>query len=244
MSTAGSSTTMAVAAGVANDSTNTTLMKLSSAISKTTASWAVGTGNGGLDTGSIANSTWYHFFEIERIDTGVVDVIFSTSAVAPTLPTNYTIYRRIGAGKTNGSSQWQKFYQNGNTFLWSDMPGLDYSATNPGTSAVTVTCTNGIPTSVRVEGIFNMQINNSASAVNAIWYISSLDVADTGPASSASPLATLMHTSNATVAGSGATQARVWTNGAQAIRSRLLSSDANVSVYLQTIGWVDLRGMN
>ena len=47
-------------------------MTLAAAISKTTSAWAVGTGNGALDTGTIANSTWYHVYVIERTDTGAL----------------------------------------------------------------------------------------------------------------------------------------------------------------------------
>lgn len=72
-------------------------MALASAITKRLdAAWAVGTGNGGLDTGSIANVT-YHVFLIQRSDTGVVDVLFSTNPVAPTMPANYDRKRRIGS---------------------------------------------------------------------------------------------------------------------------------------------------
>lgn len=56
MSTPGASTTLTVAAGQAADSTNSVLITLPSAISKTTAAWAVGSGNGGLDTGTIRGS--------------------------------------------------------------------------------------------------------------------------------------------------------------------------------------------
>src|SRR5438477_221009 len=77
-----------VSAGVAVDSTNTVLMTLAASISKTTGAWAVGSGNGGLDTGAIANSTWYHVYVIERPDTSIVDVAFSLSATAPTIGGN------------------------------------------------------------------------------------------------------------------------------------------------------------
>ena len=46
LSTAGSSTTMTIAAGVATDSTNTTSIILPTALAKTTASWAAGTAAG------------------------------------------------------------------------------------------------------------------------------------------------------------------------------------------------------
>jgi hypothetical protein len=86
-----------VAPGVAVDDGNAALMKLSSAITKRLdASWAVGTGQGGLDNGSVDND-WYFAFLIRRPDTGVVDVLFSASATAPVMPANYTQKRRIGA---------------------------------------------------------------------------------------------------------------------------------------------------
>jgi hypothetical protein len=86
-----------VAAGTARDSTDTANIALAAAITAKdiTAAWAVGSTAGLLDTGSVANTTYYVYL-IKRPDTGVVDVIASTSSSAPTLPTNYTLYRRIG----------------------------------------------------------------------------------------------------------------------------------------------------
>jgi hypothetical protein len=79
LSPAGSSGTMTIAAGQAADSTNSVNMTLISAMSKTTSAFAVGTGNGGLDEGTIANNKYYSFFIIRRPDTGVVDAIESLS---------------------------------------------------------------------------------------------------------------------------------------------------------------------
>lgn len=72
------------------------LMQLTSALTKRIdASWAVGTNQGGLDTGAVGNSTYYIWL-IQRSDTGVVDGLFSLSATAPTMPTNYDRKRVIG----------------------------------------------------------------------------------------------------------------------------------------------------
>lgn len=66
-----------------------TLITLASSITKNTANaWAVGSGNGSLDTGSIANSTYYGYL-IQRSDTGVIDALTSLSSTSPTMPTNY-----------------------------------------------------------------------------------------------------------------------------------------------------------
>lgn len=67
------------------------------------AAWALGSGAGGLDTGAIANTT-YHVWLIQRSDTGVVDALFSTSATAPTMPTNYDRKRRIGSIIRSGAT--------------------------------------------------------------------------------------------------------------------------------------------
>jgi hypothetical protein len=147
LSTAGASTTFSVASGQAADSTGLALMRLGSTYNKTTAAWALGSGVGALDTGSISANTWYHAHLIQRVDTGVVDVLFSLSPTAPTLPTNYTLFRRIGSMRTNISAQWTRFIQDGNTFMWA-APVNDVQVANPGVTAVTRSLT--VPTGIRV----------------------------------------------------------------------------------------------
>lgn len=93
-----------ISAGVASDSGNAYLMVLSSTLVKRLdAAWAVGTNQGGLDTGSIANTTYYVWL-IRRPDTGVVDALFSTSSTSPTMPTNYTQKRLIGTFVRSGGA--------------------------------------------------------------------------------------------------------------------------------------------
>ena len=54
------------------------------------ASWIAGNNQGGLDTGTKANSTWYHCYAICNPTTQVSDFIFSSNATTPTLPSGYT----------------------------------------------------------------------------------------------------------------------------------------------------------
>ena len=78
-----------VSAGAMADTTGTFILQLTSSITKRLdAAWAVGTGNGGLDTGAVGNNEYYGWL-IGRSDTGVVDFLWSLSATAPTMPTNY-----------------------------------------------------------------------------------------------------------------------------------------------------------
>jgi hypothetical protein len=231
LSTAGASTTMSIGDGAAMDSTNAFLMQVA-ATSKTTSAWAVGAAVGGLDTGSIANNTWYHFYIIRRPDTGVVDVVFSLNSTSPTLPTNYTQFRRIGSGKTNGSAQWTKFHQDGDYFQW-DIPVNDVSAINPGTAAVLRTLS--VPTGVRVQA--DLAAKSLHTSSGTVLLLSDPAVTDTAPV--AASIFTL-DSSNFT---NGSTSGRVniFTNTSAQIRSRNSFSDANIVVYLTTIGWRDSR---
>ena len=242
LSTAGSSATMSIAAGQATDSTNTGYMTLAASISKTTSAWTVGDAAGGLDTGAIANNTWYHFYLIKRTDTNVVDVLISTSASSPTMPTNYTLKRRIGSGKTNGSAQWTQFTQDGDDF-WVYSPVIDVSATNPGTSAVTATL-GSVPTGVNVKAILNAMFVAGTNSDSSAIYISDLSTADLAPVNVTSAVATPGYTVrswNSATRSNGA-QVIVRTNTSAQIRYRLSSSGASDVVSLVTLGWTDTRG--
>jgi len=224
LSTAGSSTTFAVAAGGASG------MVLASSISKTTGSWSVGSTNGSLDTGTVANSTWYHVWLIQRVDTGVVDVLTSLSATAPTMPANYTIKRRIGSMKTNGSAQWTAFSQNGDEFLWLAPVGDADTVTPANTSAASLTLT--VPTGVKVDARFTFELDWVSGAPNG--YISSLDQTDISTGF-IGPYVT-------TDSQSSIVDMEVRTNTSAQIRVRF---NATTCVYYcYTNGWRDSRGRN
>ena len=162
LSTAGSSATFSVAAGTAMDATNASAMVLTSALSKTTSAWAVGNANGALDTGAIANSTWYSVWEIMRTDTGVVDVLISTSATAPTMPASYNRKRRIGWIKTDGSAQWFSFLQIGDDFFYAQTAEASYGATQ----GATLTTLSMVPPSVvpYMSG-YASSVNNATTSI-------------------------------------------------------------------------------
>ncbi len=240
LSTAGSSATMTISPGQATNSTNTDLLTLSSSTGKTTSSWAVGSGNGGLDTGSIANNTWYHFFVIRRPDTGVVDVLLSLSATSPTMPSNYTQFRRIGSGRTNGSAQWLLFIQDGDYFRWNTTASLDINSTNPGTGVVDATLTF-VPTGVSVIAEFNFGLSTGSAAFNGYVYDKTIGASD-APSLTASPLGNI----GADFA-SGShiqSQLRIRTDTSATIRYRLSGSDASTIVRIAALAYYDSRGKN
>lgn len=67
-----------------------------------------------LDTGSIASGTWYYVFAISNGIT--MGTLASLSATAPTLPSGYTFFARIGVLRTaSGVAQLLGTWQLGNT---------------------------------------------------------------------------------------------------------------------------------
>lgn len=232
LSTAGSSATMSIAAGQASDSTNAALMGLAAAISKTTSSWAVGSGSGGIDTGAIATNTWYHFFLIKRTDTGVVDVLFSLSASSPTMPANYTLKRRIGSGRTNGSSQWTSFRQTGDKFEWLTQVVDVAGATPANGNQNTVTLT--VPTGVSVEAIIHAGVIYSSGNALQLWIWSTF--------LSAKPSIQNATGFSALNSQPNMFSTRITTDTSAQVFTMIAFSAGTPSYSVETEGWIDRRG--
>lgn len=232
-------TSLDIAAGVARDDGNADFMNLASAITKSlNANWAVGTGEGGLDTGSKANSTWYHVFLIKRVDTGVVDALFSLSAASPTMPANYTLKRRIGSILTDSSGDIVAFSQNGDEFLWSAAVG-DVNASSPGTSAVTRALT--VPSGLSVWAKCIIGVTNTNNANTCFARVSALDTDDEAPNVGTSQIPQAGALAGA-VTHSYVEIPPVRTNTSGQVRSRVSLSNANVTFRITTLGWIDRRG--
>ena len=110
-----------ISVGECRDDANTENLVLSATLTKRIdASWSVGSGNGGLDTGVVTANTQYGVWLIKRTDTDVVDALFSTSFIAPTMPANYDKKRLIGWVVTDSSSNIIGFVQGGDQFFLFD----------------------------------------------------------------------------------------------------------------------------
>jgi len=235
LSTPGSSSAFAVAQGVATSSDNTTSMQLSGASSKTSASWVVGSGNGALDSGSIANNTWYHVYLINRPDTGVVDVCISASATGPNLttgniPAAYTLFRRIGSMKTNGSAQWTSFSQLGDEFLWA--VAVQDSSTS---GAVLYGPTLSVPRGIVVWALHNLLLINTTTADSGIVFSPG---AENDPGTVNGFQRAVTGQLAAVSINAGWMQTRTDTSATIRIRVGL----STTTVIVGTRGWIDRRG--
>jgi len=70
-------------------------------------------GANGLDTGSLANGTFYSIWVIFNANTSTTAGLLSTSATAPTLPAGYTYQARVGWTLTDGSAHFKVINQKG-----------------------------------------------------------------------------------------------------------------------------------
>jgi hypothetical protein len=231
MSTSAASTSFTVAAGVASDSSYTDFMTLASALTKTTAAWSLGAAAGSYDSGIIGNNTWYHVFLMKRPDTGVVDVCTSLSPTAPTtggnIPAAYTLFRRIGSMKTNGSAQWTLFIQNGDEFLW-DVAVVDFASIATTNSSVLKALS--VPSGINVNALFSAR--NNVGSGGAALYFSCPDI--TAPTSGGDVV--MLAVPPAAVAGAY----NIRTNTSNQIR---VTGNATTGTYsINTYGWIDRRG--
>lgn len=88
-------TTAKISAGACRDSTNQYLIENNATLTCD----ATTNGANGLDVGALVLATWYAVFVIDG-PTVATASLMSTSPTAPTLPAGYTVFRRIGWGRT------------------------------------------------------------------------------------------------------------------------------------------------
>lgn len=224
-----------VAAGECVSDDGATDMVLSSAITKQLdAAWAVGDAQGGLNTGAEANSTWYEVHVIKRVDTGVVDVMFTTTANRATLPTNYTKKRRIGWIRNDGSGNILAFTQIGNHFTLTTKVN-DVSAT--ATASATTRTLTVPPSSIarfRAACLGNTAVNGDNGIVFS--ELVETDIAPTNTNGFNS-----IGAGDFAIIGAGHIELRV--NSSSQLRDRAITATGTMAYDISTMGWIDHRGL-
>jgi hypothetical protein len=228
---AGSPTTaIDISAGALRDDSNTWNINQTTFI-KTTGPFVAGSSNGGLDTGSIGNGTWYAVYAILNPLTGATDNLISASFSSPTMPSGFTKKRYLGAIKTDGSAHPLAFTQVGDDFLWTT-PIAEITNSNPGnTNQQTITLA-GVPTGQKLWWKWQAAVTSNTNI-----YISSPDAANQQASTTTNPASTLSLGTTTTFSGNGITR----TNTSAQINYRMA---VNANWTLVTIGWVDQRGKN
>lgn len=228
-----------IAVGECQDSTNARDLILASVLTKRLdAVWAVGTNQGGLDTGVIANNT-YHVHLIKRSDTGVVDALFSLSATAPTMPTSYDFRRRIGSIIRAGATIIA-FDQDGDCFEL-DVPTNEWAENVPAATAQTKTLAR-VPTGINViwQGMVGLRVP-AAGATMAVL-LSDLATTDTAPTDiTTTNIGQLQIVQDGVAIQAHGVEVLVRTNTSAQIRVRASSTTGTPQWAGTTRGWFDRR---
>lgn len=223
-----------ITTGKARSEDDTIDIALTSGITKQIdATWAVGTNQGGLFTSSVSSDTTYHVFLIKNPTSGSVDVGFDTNLNASNRPAAYTKYRRIGSLYTDGSANLVQFNQMADEFLLSVIVN-DEVNTDPGTDAVYSTLS--VPIGIKVFAKIRIRLTENTVETTRRFLATSPDQDDIIPSG---PLGDMVLTGSYIRAESSR---NLRTNTSGQIRYRLDSSGEDLTVAINTHGWIDLRG--
>ena len=220
-----------ITAGECRSADNTRNIILASLLTKRIDQvWAVGSGNGGLDTGTVGNFT-YHAHAIINTTSLVIDALVSLSAVAPTVPSGWATVHYLGP-IIRAAGTIVPFTQTGNgrlrTWRWVT-PGLDINdATLGATSKSYVLPQAPVGISALVFGNLLVFCATTPTYV----YLRSLLDPDLTPAPNAAPLATISTTVNSTAA-SG--QVSVITDTAATVAAK--STNASTTIRFSALGF-------
>jgi hypothetical protein len=230
-----------IAAGEARDATNTVNMVLSAFakdLGPSGKQWVVGTGNGGLDgsesvAGTPDASTMYYVWLIKRSDTAVVDVLYSESATAPTMPTNYNYKRLIGAVKTDGSANILAMVWQGDHAQFTAAPVVDVD-----TAAVTdktlTTATLSVPPNSIARVVAHL-FNASSSNTNDQRFI----LQRKGGPKTASTMAhqSFLTQADTTTGKFASLEMDVWVDGSSQIEWSADENAGTATFSVNTLGW-------
>ena len=232
-------TVIDVAAGSCVDSTAAAMITLSAFTKSTGGAWASGSGSSGLDVGTtVTDNTWYHVHAICQAGGANPDILLSKSATAPTLPSGYTLFRRLGSFLTFNNGSILSFYQFGDQFVWVNNT-LDISVSDADPSATANTGTLTVPTGVVVEAIGNVEFAFETSGGGTIAFLVSPLAISAPTPSTTTNMNGLVFSGSATNSNS---QLRCLTNTSGQIRYSFTSTSVKVGLFWTTIGWIDIRG--
>lgn len=224
-----------ISVGSCRDDGDAFIMGLAAVLTKRSdAPWALGDDAGGMDTGTVAVDKTYHVHLIGRSDTGIIDALFSLSATAPTMPTNYDSSRRLGSVLTDGSANIIDFTQKGDEFLWK-VPIQAFQDQAPGANLVTKTMK--IPLGVKVWSVITVQFLDTSFAAGTVILFQSADQTDTTPTIGVNHLRIRATNNNPTM-----TKLAIRSNLFSQIFYKIDPDSADIFITVTSHGWIDRRG--
>lgn len=122
-----------------------------------------------LDTGAETADTWYAVHVIgDELGINAVKVLFSLSGTAPTLPTGYTSFRRMGWARNDSGLAFLSFFESGmgtsRTIIYNEpLANITVLSAQSATAFATVACGTLVPAIGRAEVFFLLEFDNSGA---------------------------------------------------------------------------------
>ena len=231
----GTQRAIGITAGTAFDSTRTQFMSGAAMTKAMGSAWAAGSGNGSND-GSNTNGGLAYVFAIYKDSDGSVDYLTSSSRTAPTLPSGYTKFRRIGVVYDNASLDYGTAFllPGGASMTIYDTPYLDIDVTNQGTTDVTYNMS--VP---GLGGAVDEWVGTIAMLHGTVGNAIVVGGVNAQPAMVPSATGLMMNYNQVASRYSATGLQRIPTGGGRALRIR--STAASTTVKGTTLGFVDYR---
>ncbi|ANL48642.1 hypothetical protein AMC87_CH04021 [Rhizobium phaseoli] len=198
---------------------------------RVTGTWAVGTGNGGLDAGSVAANATYYAYALRKDSDASFDVVLSTSAtiggVTTTLLTGYTVVKCIGVVLTDASSlirQFVMYPRDEYTFVTPVKDAVN-AAVSPASALLALTVPNGL----KVKAKLRIQFTSSATTNAALIHDPAQGTLTAGIGNDGGNAGAIQVASNYAI-GSG----DIWTNTSRQVRQ---VSGASGNIWVWTDGF-------
>lgn len=144
-------------------------------------------GNGGRDQVADWTSAWVYAYVLYNPVSQDVTTRVSASATAPTLPTGYTFYVRVGSAWVDGSGNYKSMYQMNDVVTYNvQWPKWDTHVTTPATFEEVNLASYVPPTAKMVHGVMGLSAGVAAKKMRVaadagVVYIGALcDAAGTG----------------------------------------------------------------
>lgn len=166
---------------------------------------------------------------------GKTDDYFASTSLTPTLPSGFTVKRRVFSLPWSGTA-WELGSQRGNLFT-KDARSLDDNTNNPGTLARTIGL--GVPTGIVVDAIIT-HYGQNAGNVPGTFLATPLKVPDVAVSLSNFDIATSSNPNSGLWPQSVVKE--IETDASGQIRVRASASNANTSQRVLTHAWRDRRG--
>lgn len=215
----------------ADDGSNYLIALPVSSTKRVDANWSAGSGQGGLDTGSVVSSadpgTSYSFWLIANSSTGDVDALISASPTNPRMPPGFDKKKYIGS--MIYTTSWKMFTQFGNWFIYTTKVATINNVT---LGTLETAYTLPIPSGRRVLVKLNIRIVNPAGSV-AVHLRSDVEMGQL-PGFTDGPYATL---ALAAINQSMVNQVECWSSTARQILTVMHANSCTFGAAV--VGWMD-----